>query len=512
MPVFAELATGRGPAATSAKPYLLALVGVFAAFSIRYALTPYLGDSIPVVLFTVPVVAAAVYGGYGPAMFATILGSLSSTYFFVPDYYSFTFHNGPGVLIAATFLVTGICISLLGKRLHFLKLQTEAQAQALQLESRKKDEFLAVLAHELRNPLSGISTAAELLKYARSDEHRLNSASEVIARQVDHMTRLVDDLLDVSRLTRGLAILEKNPVDMTDIVHDAIEQTQSLCDEKGHHLAIRLPAGPACVCGDHTRLVQVVANLLSNAARYTPDGGHIALTVLDDGKQVEVQVQDNGQGMAPELLPHIFNPFAQAERRRDRAQGGLGLGLALVQKITDLHEGTVEAHSAGPGQGSTFTLRLPRWHKSASTNTLPDTVRQTHREEERERVASAEPLTIMVVDDNQDAADGLASLLERQGHTVLVAYSGKQALDLAPAEDIDVFLLDIDLPDMDGYELSRLLRRIPLASTATFIAVTGLGRKEDKERAQAAGFQHHFVKPVRAERLFDVLNNGASAK
>lgn len=490
--------------------YLIALIGVVIATVLRYELGSTLGSSIPVVMFTVPVVIAASYGGFGPAMLATLTSALISVYLFIYPYHSFQIEDHAGTVVLITFLAIGVVLSLLGKRLRDLQLRAQQQAQQLQAESERKDEFLAMLAHELRNPLAGISTAGQLLKFANLDERRLSATSDVIMRQVNHMTELIDDLLDVSRLTRGLIIIDKHPVDMNDVLHGAIDQTRSLIAAKAHQLILDTGGEPACVCGDNTRLVQVTANLLGNAAKYTPAGGLITVSVRVDVEHVVLQIRDNGQGLTGELLPHVFEPFVQAKRSADRAEGGLGLGLALVEKVIALHGGTVTADSKGLGQGSTFTIRLPRWKKPSGSHKAMAAPSSSGRAA-ASQPAGPQSLHLMIVDDNCDAAQGLASLLEQKGHTVAVAYQAKQALDLAHEDNFDAYLLDIGLPEVDGYELLRLLRLVPQASNAKFIAITGYARNEDKQRAQEAGFHYHFAKPVDVSQLVEALSEISNA-
>ncbi|QBE62233.1 ATP-binding protein [Pseudoduganella lutea] len=320
----------------------------------------------------------------------------------------------------------------------------KAAEAELRAESRRKDEFLAMLAHELRNPLAPISAAAALIGQAYLDEARLKQTSHVISRQVRHMTGLIDDLLDVSRVTRGLVTLETSLQDVKTVVANAVEQVRPLIESHRHHLTIDLDPSPACVMGDAKRLVQILTNLLNNAAKYTPAGGRIALrTRVDDG-HVLVEVEDNGIGIAPELLPRVFELFAQAERTPDRAQGGLGLGLALVRSLAELHGGSVHGASSGAGQGSTFTVCLPR-------------AAERRDQEEREQIqampAARSGLSVMVVDDNVDAAEMLALLLEASGYRVAAVHDPLVALERSRTLRPDVCLLDIGLPGMDGNEL-----------------------------------------------------------
>ena len=375
----------------------------------------------------------------------------------------------------------------------------KARAQAeLREANRRKDEFLAMLAHELRNPLAPISAAAQLMELGRLDATRLKHTSQVISRQVKHMTGLVDDLLDVSRVTRGLVALDLVPQDIKSIVSNATEQVRPLMEAQRHHLAIDLPPEPAHVMGDAKRLVQILTNLLNNAAKYTPAGGEIHLTVRVENGEVVTRVKDNGIGIPHELQPRVFELFVQAERTLDRSQGGLGLGLALVRSLVELHGGSVVCRSDGPGQGSCFTVRLPLL------------VREHAPVERRRGNRSLEPagprLKVLVVDDNADAAETLCMLLETSGHQVRVEHGGVPALATARESLPDVCLLDIGLPDMDGKDLARRLRAQSETAGAVLIAITGYGQEQDRRSALEAGFDHHLVKPVDPIRLTALLN------
>ena len=360
----------------------------------------------------------------------------------------------------------------------------------------RKDEFLAMLAHELRNPLAPIRSAAELLRIAKLDETRVRKTSEIIARQVGHMTSLVDDLLDVSRVTRGLVDLEKTPLDIRHIVTDAVEQVNPLVRARRHHLAMHLSPDAAMVLGDNKRLVQVVANLLNNAAKYTPEGGNIQLKSEVQDSKVVLSVADDGIGLQPDLVERVFDLFAQAERTPDRSSGGLGLGLALVKSLVELHGGTVNCSSDGPGKGSKFTVYLPLLYADGNGQETAAT---------GDVEPSPKPLRVMVVDDNADAAHMLAMFLEASGHEVLVEHGAREALERARLEAPDVFLLDIGLPDIDGNQLARRIRAQPETAHAVLIAVTGYGQAHDRKTAQQAGFRHHLVKPVDPGRLVALL-------
>jgi PAS domain S-box-containing protein len=370
--------------------------------------------------------------------------------------------------------------------------------EALQDANRRKDEFLAMLAHELRNPLAPISAAAEVLETFALDEKLTKRTSQIISRQVKHMTALVDDLLDVSRVTRGLVTINKNPLDLKSVVYNAVEQVRPFIEAQRHHLLFDLAAETAYVVGDQKRLVQIVTNLLNNAAKYTPEGGEINIRLKVDAHMLALSIEDNGIGIPADLQPHVFDLFTQADRTSDRTQGGLGIGLALVKNLAELHGGKISCFSEGKDKGSQFTIFLPRHlvAQNAALNTfenLPETVR------------SSKPLRILVVDDNADAAQMLALYLGALGHHVLIEHSSKRALACAGLEKPDVCILDIGLPEMDGNELARQLRIAKETAHALLIAITGYGQEQDKHNAIAAGFDQHLVKPVDISKLADLL-------
>jgi signal transduction histidine kinase/CheY-like chemotaxis protein len=383
----------------------------------------------------------------------------------------------------------------LGSRLDTERSLRESERQAreaLEDSHRRKDEFLAMLAHELRNPLAPISTAAQILRMSARDPDRVCRSAELISRQVSHMTALVDDLLDVSRVTRGLVQLESGPLDLREVVDAALEQSRGNIEARGHELVLRLPPLPLMVLGDRVRLTQVVANLLNNAAKYTQAGGLIALSLEARAGRAALQVQDNGSGIDPQLLPQIFDLFTQGSRSLDRSQGGLGLGLALARSMARLHAGEITASSEGRGLGSRFTLSLPLLEQPA----VPQAC---------EPAAPPPPntgsLDVLVVDDNQDAAELLGVWLESHGHRPAVYFDPAVALDAALRNPADVYVLDIGLPGMDGYELARRLRANPRNRKATLIALTGYGQANDIARSREAGFDFHFVKPMDPNRL-----------
>jgi len=381
----------------------------------------------------------------------------------------------------------------------FRDITERKQAEAkLRAADQRKDEFLAMLAHELRNPLAPISAAAELLKIGRLDEARVRHSSAIIGRQVRHMTSLVDDLLDVSRVTRGLVTLARAPVAARTIVDEAIEQVRPMFEARRQRLEVDLADPDATVLGDKARLVQVLANLLNNASKYTPEGRCIEVVAGAGPQLLRLAVRDEGIGMEPALTTHVFDLFTQATRSSDRSQGGLGLGLALVKNLVELHGGTVSGASPGLGQGSTFEVMLPLMHALAAA--APQQGGGTGG-------ADAHPaaLRLLVVDDNVDAAATLGMLLEACGYEVAVENASRPALARALAEQPDAALLDIGLPDMDGNELARRLRADPRTAAMVLVAVTGYGQEQDRRMALEAGFDHHLVKPVDMEKLGEVL-------
>ncbi|MCC2954399.1 response regulator [Massilia sp. IC2-477] len=363
--------------------------------------------------------------------------------------------------------------------------------EALRQADQRKNEFLAMLAHELRNPLAPISSGAQLLGQDGLDPARTRQISAIIARQARHMAGLVDDLLDVSRVTRGLVVLAKDRIDINAVVLDAAEQVQALVRDKGHRLDLRLLPQPCFVLGDRKRLVQVVGNLLHNAAKFTDRGGEITVVLNAGSDALLLEVRDNGIGMLPAELERAFDMFVQGERTPDRSLGGLGIGLALVRSLVELHGGTVAVASSGQGMGTTFTVRLPRCAERGALDA-----------ESSEGVAAeGGRLKVLVVDDNVDAAQVLSMVVGSMGHEVRVEHGSHAALAQASNFAPDLCLLDIGLPEMDGYELARRLRELPATAHATLVAVTGYGQDQDRRNSAAAGFDHHLVKPVDMEAL-----------
>jgi signal transduction histidine kinase/DNA-binding response OmpR family regulator len=367
----------------------------------------------------------------------------------------------------------------------------------IQQADRQKNEFLSMLAHELRNPLAPIRNAVAVLRLHKNQEHRVQWAEDVIDRQVTHLVRLVDDLLDVSRITQGKIRLEMECLDAAAVVHSAVETSRPLIEAGGHELEVDLPDEPLFIQGDRARIAQVLSNLLNNAAKYTAAGGKLRISADREGADAVIQVRDTGVGIAPDMLERVFDLFTQVDHSLDRAQGGLGIGLTLVRRLVELHGGTVSAASGGPGQGSEFTVRLP-----AATPASDQSPGETNSTRSATRTGS---LRSLVVDDNTDSADSLAQLLRLSGHRVEVAYDGLAAVDAANTFLPEAAVLDLGLPGLDGFELAARLREDFLADELLLVALSGYGRSEDIRRASEAGFQHHFVKPVDLNALLKVL-------
>ena len=358
--------------------------------------------------------------------------------------------------------------------------------EALRESDRRKDEFIALLAHELRNPLAPLTTALHLMRLAEGDSQRVARARDVMERQLGHLVRLVDDLLDISRISQNRLELRRTRVLLSEVVHQAVETARPVIDAAGHELTISIPTAPIYLDADLTRLSQVLGNLLTNSARYTDRGGTIVVSAEQSAHQVLVSVKDTGIGIPAEALSHIFNMFSQVDRGAERAKEGLGIGLALVKGLVEMHGGTVTAASDGPGTGSTFTIALPL-PSGDEAAAAPSPPRST---------AVGARRRILVVDDNRDAADTLASMLDVMGHDVRVAYSGRSAIATADAFRPALIFMDIGMADVNGYETTRRIRARPWARETRVIALTGWGQESDRARSRAAGCDDHLIKPV----------------
>jgi PAS domain S-box-containing protein len=371
----------------------------------------------------------------------------------------------------------------------------------LRTADRRKDEFLATLAHELRNPLAAISNAVQLLRYASSDPAAANESRALIERQVRQLARLVDDLLDVSRISSGKLILRREPAELTGIVRSAQETSRPVIEANGHHLTVELPSRPIHLDADPARLAQVFLNLLTNAAKYSEAGGRIAVKVDQVGSEARVRIKDSGIGISPEMLPKIFELFTQVDRSLERSQGGLGIGLTLVKRLVEMHGGRVEAQSEGPGRGSEFTVWLP-----AQSEAPPDEFPASANPGTSAEPSATRPKRILVVDDNHDAAKTLSMLLQLSGNDVRTSHDGIAALKESEVFRPDLLLLDIGLPGLNGYEVAQRVRANPELSGVTLVAVTGWVQEDDRRRCREVGFDHHLAKPVDLSAVENILS------
>ncbi len=377
----------------------------------------------------------------------------------------------------------------------------EAEEKLLE-QSRRKDEFLAMLSHELRNPLAPIRNAAEVLRRIAPTDAGIVWARDVVERQVTHLAQLVDDLLDVSRITQGKITLKKEPVELGRVIQHSVETARGLLESKRHQLALNLSGTPIWVHGDFARLAQVIGNLLNNGAKYTAEGGRIELAASADRGEAVISVRDNGIGIEADLLPHVFELFTQGEQTLDRSQGGLGVGLTVVQRLVELHQGRVEVHSDGVGKGALFRICLPCISEVAE--------RQPAQEQAPLELPKAGGRRVLVIDDNMDAAESIAVFLRLEGHEVRTVSDGPQALAIAQVFAPQVAVVDIGLPGMNGYEVVRRLKQKGAQAPGLLIALTGYGQKDDRARSEEAGFHHHFVKPADPRDIQSVIAGWAA--
>jgi PAS domain S-box-containing protein len=374
--------------------------------------------------------------------------------------------------------------------------------EALKQADRRKDEFLATLAHELRNPLAPLSNGLEIIRLVGDDPAAREEVRQMMDRQLRQMVRLIDDLMDVSRISRNKLKLRKERLDLASVIQSALETSGAFIAAQHHELKVKLPPGPIYLDADPTRLAQVLANLLNNAAKYTEAGGHIELSVEPGERDVVVTVRDDGVGIAADQLSRIFEMFSQLDHSLDRSQGGLGIGLTLVRRLTEMHGGSVEARSDGPGRGSEFRVRLPLASGLTSETagaTKPETTARTHR-----------PRRILIVDDNPDAVNSLGVVLTTLGYEVRTAHDGFQAIEIAADCRPQAILLDIGMPKINGYEVARKIRDQPWGKSILIVATTGWGQIDDRQRAQEAGFDHHLVKPVDSRELDELFSKALS--
>lgn len=412
-----------------------------------------------------------------------------------------------GVLVAAF----NDMLAEIGRRSHALQeanatLEHEMQVrqraeEALRLADRRKDEFLATLAHELRNPLAPIRTGLDILRLRSGDAQATQRATDIMERQLRQMVRLVDDLLDVSRINTGKFTIKSGRVELKAVVNDALEVVRPYIELHGHELTIDLPDRPVFLNGDATRLAQILSNLLNNAAKYTNRGGRVGLKATVDDRILSLVVSDTGIGIAPDMLDTVFEMFVQVDSTLERSNAGLGVGLSLARKLVELHGGTIEAHSAGVGHGSQFVVRLP----IVVEPELP--AKPTPMS-----FISAETYRILLADDNVDFVNSIGALLTAMGHSVVITHNGPDALAAAKRFCPDYAFLDIGLPQMSGYDLARGIRDLSCCTMTVMVAVTGWGQEKDRQLAFEAGFDHHMVKPVRFEQIEEILGNRSIIK
>jgi PAS domain S-box-containing protein len=385
---------------------------------------------------------------------------------------------------------------------HEMENQLRQVAADLSAADRRKDEFLATLAHELRNPLAPIRNGLQVLKMAGGDVAVIEPCRLMMERQINQMVRLLDDLMDISRISRGKIELRKEQVPMAEVLNFAIESSRTLIEEMGHELTVIVPKTPIIVDADQARLAQVFMNLLNNSAKYSQRGCHIWITAERQGSDVVVSVRDTGIGIPTDKLTSVFDLFSQVDQKLDKSHGGLGIGLNIVKRLVEMHDGRIEAKSDGPGRGAEFVVRLPVVVE-ASVPTLADVEKSA---------VTRSSLRIQIVDDNRDAADSLAMMLTIMGNETRTAYDGQEGVELAGEFRPDVLLFDIGLPKLNGYEACRLIRQQPWGGKVVMIAVTGWGQEEDRQRSYDAGFDHHMVKPVDPSSLMTLLSELSGAK
>jgi two-component system CheB/CheR fusion protein len=400
--------------------------------------------------------------------------------------------DAAGLVGRATPLVDGLRAAF--RELHGFERELRRKAEHLARSDQRKNEFMALLSHELRNPLGAITNATHVLDRIGAQTTRAVNLRTMIVRQTQHLTRMVDDLLDVASLARGKIRLHKKAVELNALVHRSVEAVKPLVEERGHRLDLSLPPVPIWLRADPARLEHVLVILLNNASTYTEPGGHIWVAVDRDGSHAVFRVKDSGIGIHPELLPHVFDRAVPLDQALDRARKGLGVGLMLVRRLVEMHGGTVTAHSAGHGKGSEFVVSLPA---------LPVAVERPGFVPAADQPMSH--LRVLIVEDDADAAKSLAMLLRLKGCDVRVARDGPAALTTAKAEPPDVILLDIGLPGMDGYQVAQELRQQPELEKTRLVAITGYAQDDDRQRSREAGFEHHLVKPVEPEALQELL-------
>src|SRR6185437_10542105 len=500
--------------------YLVAIAATCAVAVARVAVSGAFGNYAPIVSFTIAVTIAAWYGGLKPGLLATALSVLVADYVFVPNRYTFQIVSVSGTVALGVLAFSGVLISVMCESLHRTRRRLEAEQQnlrnsvaqqsqlrdAIAESDRRKDEFLATLAHELRNPLAPVRNAIHILRARLPPSPELQWARDVIDRQVTQMARLIDDLMDVARISRGTFELRREPVALEDVIRNAVETSRPSVDASGQDLVVRLPKDVIYLDADIVRLAQVFANLLNNASKYTVPGGRIAVSAELEtntiaptggslaGRSVAVCVEDSGIGIPSEMLAHVFEPFTQLDRSLERSPGGLGIGLALARRLVEMHGGSIEAHSPGQGLGSRFMVRLPVSEQQIVPQAAPSGP-----------VPARGRYRVLVADDNYDSATSLGILLNDAGYDVRTAGDGAQALETAAQFRPDILLLDIGMPKLNGYEVARQIRRQPWGRSVLLVALTGWGGADHRQQTAQAGFDHHLTKPVDPAALTRLL-------
>jgi signal transduction histidine kinase/ActR/RegA family two-component response regulator len=512
----------RASQAASCRPpafgYSVAVLITALATAVRFSLFGVLGAVEPYMPFVIGIMAVASYGGWKPGLLATALSAVAAVYLFVPPHFSFQIESLSEGVGLCLFVIAGVTISSLCEALHRVQGRLKVKQGQLEQEvmerlraenaaresearlkeaDRHKDEFLAMLAHELRNPLAPIRNAVSVLRVRGPREPELQWGQQVIERQVECLTRLIDDLLDVSRISRGKIELRKKRVELAEIVEETIESSRPLIDRYSHQLSVTLPPEPVYLEADVVRLVQVFLNLLTNAAKYTAKGGIIWLTAQPLGSNVVVSVKDTGIGIPPNQLPHLFEMFYQVDHALERSEGGLGIGLTLVRRLVEMHGGTVEARSEGSGKGSEFLVCLPTVEETPTLASLEPSGNGA--------MAVGGVRRILVVDDNSDSAESLAMLLRLNGNEAQTAHDGMEGITAAKRFNADVVVLDIGLPRLNGFDACRRIREQPWGKSMILIALTGWANDEDRRRAKEAGFDFVLMKPVKYADLASVL-------
>lgn len=477
-------------------------VALLVATVTRVLVDPWLGDVAPHGFYMIATLYLAWSRGLWPALINVLLGAALANYLFVPPRYTFYDEGIEHHINAALSFFLGVSASLLIESLRSVASENARLCRLAQEAAIRREEFIAMASHELRNPLGPLRNALTVLEDPGTTLAQNTEAQEIIERQLRHLTRLVDDLLDISRLTRGVIELRKEQVELRTLVEAAVEIAQPLVHGRQHVLNVSLSDKPVYLYADPTRLIQTLANLLNNAAKYTNPRGRIWLHAVAEDDQVVIRVRDTGIGLDGEALTRIFEPFEQVDTSAHATHGGLGIGLALVRRLVQLHGGQVSASSPGRGQGSEFLVRLPRL-----TKVLQPPV--PRKEAAPRAIASAAPQRILVVDDDRANARTMAMLLALRKHEVEVCQDGASALQLAGKFQPDVVLTDLGMPGMSGLELARQLRALPGMQHALLIAVTGYGQPSDRSESQAAGFDWHLVKPVDTAQLDRILQGTA---